>query len=268
MRTMMNDEKDYSMIIAIIALFYQQGFAKYYDARIDKDYKQMMRFGDILLVDWEEYMVMDINNEMKGISGGLFGDDVDIPLSICKYLSNAVEFYSKWDEEKLNSTDATIQLFVKYDDEWLINHFDGALNPQFESIAISFEDEVNDDNFQEVCICFTNKYEKYFNPIKNKITHQDINMYYESRKDPKNLVKINVSLAQQYVRRNIERIKLPSALWERIWLDDSDDDCYHLIGPKSEKDEMMNTLKKAFGAKFDDIVSVAQLEQKDYIAIQ
>ena len=38
LRNILNDEIDYSMIFAVILLFYDQGYAKYFDENIDKDY--------------------------------------------------------------------------------------------------------------------------------------------------------------------------------------------------------------------------------------
>ena len=66
LRDLIKHENDYGFIFAIILLFYQQGFAKYYDKGIDKDYKQKMRFGDVLRTNGT-LQVLNINNELEDV---------------------------------------------------------------------------------------------------------------------------------------------------------------------------------------------------------
>ena len=65
LRNSIKDDNDYSFIFAIIFLFYQQGFAKYYNERKDKHCKQKMRFGDILETKDHKYFILNDNNKMK-----------------------------------------------------------------------------------------------------------------------------------------------------------------------------------------------------------
>ena len=277
LRDVFNDDNDYSFIVAIIISFYQQGFAKYYDEKVDKEYKQKMRFGDILKTKDNKYMILDINTELKKvgkyyIGGSMFVENdinihLTIPYSICNNLSNAVSFFSKLSQLKsfAEADDYELNLCVKHDDEWIIKHFNGPLNPQYESIKIAI-DEVN----VGVYISFVHRYGKWFYEMDTEISYIDIETYFELRKDTANLVKLQVMLNDDDMGK-FGYCHPVSVLWEKkrefgaMYANDNGF-IYHYIGPKSEEDKMIAKMKKRYGERFDEIVSTVQLREEDYIS--
>ena len=99
LRDVLPEQKDYDDIVLIIILYHRQGFAKYYDAKVDKDYKHRMRFGDILKTKKNKYKVLGLNNNMIAIKANHTSWNgnihLDVPLSICENLTDAISFYSK-----------------------------------------------------------------------------------------------------------------------------------------------------------------------------
>ena len=271
LRSIINDENDYSFILAIILSFYQQGFAKYYEEKFDKDYKQKMRFGDILRSKSNDYMVLNINNELQVIGcrdgGGRYDVyiDIGIPYSICQYLSNAVSFYSKIHELKpfKQADDYQLKLHVKHNDEWIIKHFDGPLDPQYESICIYLDD----GRFQNFGIVFVDGFrEQWFNPIKRKISYKDIEKYYELRKDCNNLVKFGLVIPGEYLNDYVS-FDPGTNLWENRFCEYFEMfNLYSFIGPKSEKDQIVDKFKLLFGDKYANIVSIDEITETDYIS--
>ena len=71
LRDCISNENDYSFLILMVATYYHQGYAKYYDTRIDKEYEQKMKFGDI--VRFGEYFQV-INLQQKKEKVGQFVD--------------------------------------------------------------------------------------------------------------------------------------------------------------------------------------------------
>ena len=194
LRDIMQYENDYTDIMLIILSFCKQGFAKYFDENMDKDYKLQMRFGDILRTENDALMVLDINNEYQEIGlyqtyePGYYNShgmdvyiDMSIDLSICQHLDDAVLFYSKLQKEEVwDEADSTsIQLTVKHNDEWIIKHFDGALNPKYKSIKILLRDG---EHFN-VNICFDDKcFKNYFADNGRKVTCKDVDNDYNETK--------------------------------------------------------------------------------------
>ena len=266
LRDVVNTDNDYSFIFGIILSFYQQGFAKYFDETIDKDYKQKMRFGDILQTNDNKYMVLDINNEMRQI--GEYDPDslfsvlvLEIPLSICQVLSNAILFYSQIEDDKIT----LLRLNVKYNDKWIIKQFGGPLNAEFESITIiRYESQVID-----IVINYGQQYSKQFKMISmNNVSYKDINKFFEIRKDENNLCKIRVSLTMNDWLRFGE-CKQVSVLWDQKTkhFDMSGQHRYiDYIGPKNEEDKMNNYLRLRYKERYDDIVKTVKLKKEEYIS--
>ena len=63
--------------------------------------------------------------------------EITVPLSICEHFTNAFSFYSKFDKTKAfpNAVEYDLKLLIKYNDEWIIKHFDGPLNPNYQSVT-------------------------------------------------------------------------------------------------------------------------------------
>ena len=281
LRSIIKDENDYSFIFALILLFYQQGFAKYFDEKVDKDYKQKMRFGDILKTKDDEYMILDMNDEMKKI-GSYYVDkdmydqeddvsyiDLSISFDICKHLDNAQSFYSSlYNIEEFKEVDELdLRLFVKHNDEWIIKQFGGPLDPTYVSIEIQFYNGELDG----VRISLK-RYTKYFYPLKYKINHEDIKTYFELRKDSKNLLKIRVTLTgidvKNYRMSIYSKIHWSvSALWEQTHqYPDSETVIINYIGPNYEKYKMMDKLKETYQGSVERLVSIVDLKDTDYIS--
>ena len=252
MRDILNEDNDYTFIVAIIILFYQQGFAKYFDENIQKDCKPQMRFGDILKTQGDNYMILDINNELKiagklHIGGGLslFGDTSDeshvdinmtIPYSICKHLTNAVSFFSKLAglEAFRKADDYTLNLDVKHNDQWIVKHFGGPLDSEYKSIRVWIED----GDPESVYICFARNYGQWFDPMTQQISYTDIETYFELRKNSANLAKFQVVLNPDD-DDEFGCCDTVSILWERkrnLSMTLAFDDVFNYIGPKTEKD--------------------------------
>ena len=276
LRSVINDEKDYSVIFAIIILFYEQGFAQHFDENIDKDYKQKMRFGDILRkesddAEWHEYMVMNMNNELEYI--GNYEDFevrhqivISIPLHICQHLNNAILFYSKLHDIKFFKwvDHAFVSFFVKHDDEWIIKHFNGPLDPNYKSIEIAFYNGSLDTyRKNNVKICYVEGYKKGFDLINSKISNQDVTKYFEIRKDAANLVKIKVEVYKQTKDDYDKYPQAVSVLWEVINAFRFNELHVTYIGPKSEKDAMMDKVKEFYNDECN--VFMIDIQDKDCI---
>ena len=48
LRDIINDKVDYNFVISIVHLYHKQGFAKCFDENVDINYKQNMRFADMV----------------------------------------------------------------------------------------------------------------------------------------------------------------------------------------------------------------------------
>ena len=121
LRNICDDKKeyDYTDIIKMILKFHKEGYAKYYDQNVDKDYKEKMVFGDILKTQDHKFQVLDINKDLLEI--GEIDSDGDIciliPLSVCEHSIDAVTFYSKFDKISFfQEMDYTLILDVRHDD--------------------------------------------------------------------------------------------------------------------------------------------------------
>ena len=141
LRDMNNDGYDYDFIFGIILLFLCQKFAKYYDESIDKDYKQKMKFGDILKTEEGKYLVLDKENEMREVGDYDYEQEfengtphelitISIPFSICKHLERAVSFYSKFDKFRAfhRAYKYDLILEIRHDDEWIVENLGGVSN--------------------------------------------------------------------------------------------------------------------------------------------
>ena len=107
LREVLNNRIDYASIVSIIIQYCQQGYAKYFDETIDKDYVHKMRFGDIVRIKKAQhsgtYECLNFDGSMIDVGDDEISDDfndilfidIDIPFNICKNLDNAHSFYSK-----------------------------------------------------------------------------------------------------------------------------------------------------------------------------
>ena len=196
LRELLVDENDYNEIITIIVSFQKQGFAKCFDSNIDKDYKQNMRFGDIVRTD-NKLQVLDINQELqsagyideydeKGSAKPLYNLCFNIPSTVCKHLDNAPLFYSKLDDFKLNLYENSVALHLKYNDRWIIENFGGSLNPEYKSITAKFWH----GNCHNINVSFVDGHSKIF-VIRSGVTAESIDKEYQqelqNRKSKENL---------------------------------------------------------------------------------
>ena len=245
LRNVINDQNDYSFIFTIITSFYHQGFAKYFDETIDKNYEQNMRFGDILKTEDHNFMIIDIDNQLTNV-GKFFGPLlwINVPFTICNHLYNAVLFYSKVSQNKV-VCDSVFSLDVKHNDQWILQHFDGPLDPQYKSIKIEFIGQKFDVHISPI-----QGYSRSFH--LNHIKSRDIINYFEIRKDSKNLVKLRAEFKHSS-SLNIVPCKAVSALWEMSstcgYIDLDTHLCvthFFLIGPIYEQTKMINKLKKIY----------------------
>ena len=289
LRDVLNDETDYDNIITIIIEYYRQGFAKYYDEEINKDYKEKMKFGDILKRKspspnfWKisDFMVLDMNNELQtvgeesyDIQGGGREIDIEIPLSICKHLSNAVSFYSKFQKitffqpikygDLETGRDYIEFMFnIKYDDDWIIKHLNCILRKQYPRILVIF----NNTKFERLFVRFGDRYYKNYNLINPIITHKDIDQFGEIRRDKNNLVKIRVKWDATKDYLSIYE-PLPK-LWSFDEIGDANYRVLDYIGPKKEKDTMMGEIQKLYQSDMkcrDDInINVIDVSEADVL---
>ena len=234
-----------------------------------------MLFGDILKTKNDTYMVLDINNEMHEVGTYTIEDwseviiDISIPFCICKQLSNAESFYSKlYDYKSFKKADeVNLGLCIKYNDELTIKHFDGPFDPEYESIEIQYFD----GQLSRVHICFVEGYTKTFFPTIYKFNNQDIEMFFALRKDKKNLVKIKLELeAEDQHKFDIQDYhRSISILWETfVDYADMSHQCLIIqyVGPESEKNKLIKTLREVYKEKFDDIVSIDKMNDTNYLS--
>ena len=172
--------------------------------------------------------------------------EIEIPFTICKYLDNAVAFYSKFDKieafQKVN--DYNFKLMIKYNDEWVVNHFNGPLNCKYSHITVMFH------LFKEIMKCDGVKigfgniegYNKTFYPIGNKLNYKDVDMFHEIRENKENLIVIRIPCnSKDYKLHQFNTDKHGLYLWQKCGrrpLDHVD-----FIGPKIEENEMIEKLK-------------------------
>ena len=291
LRDILDDEHDYNDIILIIYAYRKQGFAQYYDESKDKDYKHQMRFGDILKTNNDKYMVLNINNALERV-GDFYtepcseddgsGDDndeeiyIEIPLSICKRLDNAIAFYANLNKIK-SFQDAEyfhLELKVKHNDEWIINHFNGPLNCNYNEIRVVFvrfsagEQKLN----RGVMISFCN-YKRTFYPIGNKLNNKDVDMFFEIRKDKNNLVKVRYQAYDYAYDSNLKELNMFDVfqqgfyLWEKTRIQMDGHEFIDFVGPKTEQNKMVDRLK--FISKNETLeqrLSFIELNKIDYIS--
>ena len=293
LRNIISDENDYNFIILIIVSYYKQGIVTYFDGTIDKDYKHKMRFGDIVKTHRPEregdfiYMVSDMNNKLIRVGEHcdyIYGEYIDVcfPFSICRYLDDAVSFYSKFHAScsLLNLDELTFSFIVKNDDQWIINHFNGPLNPEYTSIEIEFDD----GKCQGVRICFVefnkDKLIKRFCSKDDKfaVSCKDIDEFYQLRKSKQNLIKIRMSLKEDWssfvktqkspawYALRVRKVEQMLFLWKEDWSSFVKSDDIDFIGPKREKNKLINKLESLCNMSLNHAVSFIPLNKSDYIS--
>ena len=255
-----NDQNDYNFIISMINTYYHQGYVQYFDVNTDKDYKQKMKLGDIIKRPDKYLYVVDIRGHQKYCGRMDYNaqskqhiNNIEIPYSICSRFDNAVEFYN-FDKKGRNDDDSkyNLRLSVKHNDQWIINHFHGPLKHNYPGIIVHFLD----NELLDVTINYSGTYEGVFNPQKRSITSKDIEDYFEIRKNPANLVKIRI-IDKTYNR--LKACEVYSNLWDvqvkykSVYID--------YIGPKFEKDKMIQKLKSIYSA---DMMQMIQISDVDY----
>ena len=270
LRNVLNTEQNYNDVFSIIILYHRQGFAKYYDAKIDTDYKGKMRFGDIVKIN-NKYITLDVDEkfieigameeteeEVMWLRSDKFDGDIRlrIPFLICKHLTNAISYYSKFNENTTAVANNMNYLYsahfnVKHDDCWIIDKFGGPLNHTIKKIVVKF----NQSKLPIVWINFGNKIAKYFHVQKFSITYKHIDGIYEMRQDKKDLVKIKVqakSRSQFCFTNKMSLDDADSILWfsKRSWPDFS----YYYTGPTTERHIMMKKLSSFYS---EDIMIIS-----------
>ena len=240
---------DYHFIFLIIAAYHKQVYAKSYNPTIDKDYKQKIKFGDIVRKD-NEYYVVTQNQKLEfvgryDIRSWRDSVEIRIPFSICKHLSDAVLFYSKLSNDSSfknkKRNDFLLSLDIKYNDKGLIKELGGQINAEYvKSIIIEYYNKSLDC----ITVRFVSNNERNFSPRHYMVTYRDIDEFYEIRKDHKtNMVKLRVSSI------NIKKVwrVTYSALWNyhrcREYID--------YIGPKIEMHKAIFHLWSLYGDEFN-----------------
>ena len=150
-----NEIYDYNDIITMIASFYSQGFANYFDETTypDMNCREQMKFGDVLRTKDKIYLVLDNNNELLEVgleecmdditdTEGDYSIDIEIPLSICRHLPHAASFYSKiqWRSMKDGCVIRTVKFYITNDDDFVVEYLGDILDSKYQSIAIRFID--------------------------------------------------------------------------------------------------------------------------------
>ena len=196
LRDIVNKGNDYECLIQLMVSYGKQGFASIIISwHGDKDYRlkqSEMKFGDIRYS--MPFDVKDINGKFKrcGSIQGWYDYceiAIDIPLDICKYLHNAVLFYS----QVLQCNKLQFNLCIKNTDQWIIDHFGGALHAKYTFVQVRF----NESGFQSVHIQHEDKEEhpmRILDPIRNNISYKDINRHCEYKSDGDRLAKFRKEL--------------------------------------------------------------------------
>ena len=270
-RNIRSDENKYNYddIIFIIISYYVQGFAKYFAVEDESiNYKEQMRFGDILKTKSDEYMVLNMDNELEYVGeddtdeDGDFDIDIKIPSSICKYLVNTPSFYSKYDQIKgySDAFSLTIKLCVENDDECIVKNLGAALDSKYKSVVIILVDP----GFIRFKIGITEENAVPFNPFKNKISCDDIDKFFEIRKNDKNLVKIRVVWNEGGMIFSTRCRTVVSILWS-IQINYSINNRFvDYVGPNMEKDVMMDHLQTFYQENNEDVnISIIQKDDRD-----
>ena len=278
LRDVLNADQNYNDIISVIILYYRQGFAKYYDSEIDRDYKEKMKFGDIVKID-NEYIALDINDKFTEI-GAIeeteedelwsryddFDGDIDlkIPLSICTHLTNAISFYSKLNENtaafaKEINYQYSGHFNVKHDDGWIIDQFGGSLNSKIEHIAVKFKQS----ELSSVWINFGNWMVKEFYPQLHSINYKDIDEIYKIRENKNNLVKSKVTNTESVIDNIYSMVLDDSTMWFMKF--NFHDLSYDFTGPETEKDAMMNKLETFYTGKGSFGISLHAVDDSDVL---
>ena len=269
LRDVMRQENDYTSLFAVIIAYQSliRGEAQYFGTA--EGINSSMRFGDLTLSKDNRYHVLNLNDELIDVGyhrdmGHYPQADITIPYSICKHLANAVSFYSAIITSKLNAFAICIKLNISNDDEWIKQRNNGyPFNPrcidiQFECIHLSqgrwqsynvlvlthkdFARKVHRSGLQE-------------NEESWKKFVEEIEEYYNLRQDESNLIKILLKVKWYERKWNL------SILWD----EKKSEDGYYYIGPKTEKDLMIDTFKKALGEnKLKSIMKIVNIEKDDY----
>ena len=276
-RDILGNNNDYSFLLSIIKAYRKQGYAKYYQESKNNDYKDKMRFGDIINKDSDTYYAMSLNNKLQEIGScnvmpTFWGNDnsmvlinLRIPISISQYLINTISFYSQIPKYELFNTGndelygCSISYNVTYNDTWIIKHFGGALSNEYQSITVKF----SNGKFKHVRIYYTKDFKYDFDPINHEISYKDVDMFYKLRKDKTNLIKIRASLYGPSRWNESEKLcDKSSVLWEvSTYFIAAELDHVNYIGPKSEKNEMMNKLNEFYSERTDVVIRLVQDEE-------
>ena len=269
LRDMLNDEQDYTFIIAIIIMYKEQGFARYFQETVNEEFMKEMEFGDLVTKSNGDIMVLNQHNELQKIGYGEkdkynISDDnlvdidvqIDIPPSICHRLTNAVSFYSKVNKYDSNiwghqDIQLCFNLSLSHDDGFIIDSFGGPLKAEYESIEYYSED----GEFWCIIIGYTKTREKDFDEDDLKQwNHKDIIKFHEIRLDKKNMTKITVK------GKWLRKVRFVSNLWE--WKDGIKYQDY--VGPKDEEAAMINEITEFYVSKVEEVdISIEEVTKRD-----
>ena len=262
MRAHLKEENsDYTDIATIILKYDEQAYAKYFE---DEDEISDMRFGDICLGSDDEYMVLNINNQLDyiGTKGESDVQDIDIyiPLSITQCLDNAVEFYSAFDnipdfeqiqiyDDYYETTRYHLTIALPANDAWIVKKLGGPLNPKFTDIKATWYQF----RFQALHIDGWP-----FNPLSNKINHKEIDRFFELRDSGTDLIVIRVKYSWSSGFKVCRDVV--SVLWNYARNDKVRTSCYDYVGPKTEKSKMFKYLEAFYDHNKDVSISVVEYE--------
>lgn len=226
LREMLNNDRDYMVIIAIIIEFFHQGYAKYFDERLNKEFIKEMRFGDIVRTldghdDMDFIKVLNKTNTLEYV-GEFYRNDNDIvveiviPLSICRELTNATLFFSKFDQnERYPTGTSNMKLHISHDDGFIIDKLGGPLKSEYRSIEYSAVDH----NFTYLTIEFMeDTYIDLYPDNIQRFNYEDIIKYHEIRLNKNNMIKIRVKYVGKGFHAYFEEegIVPISNLWEFV----------------------------------------------------
>eukprot|EP01084_Bolivina_argentea_P203087 346904_1 len=282
-----DDKFNYKDILTLIVLYCLQGYAHFYDLtdlQKSNPHETTLQFGDVIR-RFKEYQIVNKNGEFINIGTYTIryrkrsarrhirltnakrclrsiSIKLNIPFEICKHLNNAHDFFRKleeYDEFKSDIESYSQQMIIKHDDIYIINRFGSSLNAKYHSITLILMIDIKKK--QELLnINYDGKYIHSFKLSQFDYSSDDFDSFYEIRKDPKNLVKIDVE-SFEYRSWSIQNgyCKLYSAQWEgsignKIF-------SHRYIGPKTEKEEMTVRVKEFYQ---NAIIKVADLEAKDW----
>ena len=268
LRDMLNDEQDYTFIIAIIIKYNEQGFARYFDEKAKEGFMKEMQFGDLVKKSNGDIMVLNKDNKLQKVGHGYEDSEdeeddelyveIGIPVSICHGLTNAFLFYSKINKSEPNiwghqEVDVYFNFSLPHDDGCIIDTFGGELKPEYESITYYSED----GEFDFISVRYTKTREKeFYEEDIEQWSHEDVIKFHEIRLNKNNMTKINVK------GEWLKKVEFVSNLWE--WKEAHCLNYQDYVGPKKEEAAMINEITEFYVSKMKEVkISVQEATNSD-----